>query len=234
MTNNPALAFILALSCSLSPALHAQDAKDAPEPTAPFLSEVKDPLTINRAYVAATEQAKHPAPGQLLLLGSVTEVYGPVRRVLNTYAGKPKPMEFWVSGGVMMGMHPLSTGSLYFDEGVAGGGQGSDLTPVFPEAKWVSLKNFSHWEKIEGRLCRVHTTNLPPTKDGLGLVNPLVLAGETTAWIADDTRLPVKVKTESDTINFTYGPGPTSPLVLPPGYANLLQGLRHGASGQMR
>jgi len=219
---------------SLSSAL-AAPGDPGEKPTAPFLAVIKEPATITRVFSGATEHNKkkpeESSPDQILR--SITEIYDPVRRVQNFYAGKPNPIVFWVADGVMLGDHPTAPGSVYYDEGGAAG-RGSDLVSVFPEANWVRLDNFAKWEKVEGQLCRVHQAVVPPTKTIHGDDNAFIISGPATAWIEEATRRPVKVQTEADLILFSYGPGPSSPLIVPPNFAKILKAIRYGPSGRMR
>ena len=226
---------LLAVLVSSSFSVFAQESKDSEPPTPPFLSDAKDPITIIRTFEIATAQSKISPkdPNQLVVTTSTTEIYGPVRRVLKTYAGKSKPGEFWSSNGLMVGDDPRSAGYVFVDGGVSTDG-GSDLVAVFPEASWVNSGNFVKWDKVDGRRCRLHQANIPPHLNPIGQANPNILYGPVTVWIADDTRLPVKAKTQYDTITFTYGPPPIAPLVMPQHYVELLKSMKDGPNGQMR
>ena len=228
----PALPLLVILC--LSPLFAAPD-DTAEKPSPPFLADIREPISITREFKGTTETSKKLPAGsqQTLLLKSVTEIRDSVRRVLQFFSGRQEPAEFWVAQGVMLGEHPSAPGSLYFDEGAASG-SGSDLVSIFPEAKWVDLKNFVKWDKVDGQLCRVHAATLPPTLSVYGEVNANILSGPVTVWIDDATRRPLKVQSSLDVTVFTYGPGPSSPLVIPPKIAQTLQSIHYGPGGQMR
>jgi hypothetical protein len=235
--NSRRICFTLSILLAVGGLSTSPGAPDDPgeKPKPPFLAEMKEPATITRVFSTAAERSekKQGDNPPATVLRSITEIYNPVRRIQQFFSDRPAPAVLWVADGVMLGDHPTVSGSTYYDEG-ATSGTGSDLVSVFPEAKWVRLENFTKWETIDGQLYRVHEAVLAPSKNVYGEENPNILSGAVIVWISDATRRPLKVKTGTNTISFSYSAGPSSPLTVPPSVAKTLQSLRYGPAGQMR
>ena len=217
-------------------AVVAQDSP-AEKPSAPYIETGNAPLTITRTfeYPKPPDSAKPaiklpPGVGQPEIIKTITDIHGPVQRVLTYRRDIPNPTEFWLADGTLIGPHPREPSEVQI-AGEAADENVGDLRARFSDASWVSVKNFSKWETIQVDKCRVHTASLPHPSNTNNL-NPV--SGDVTAWIAESTRRPVKIVTKEKTILFAYSAGPAEPVILPQKYANFLKMLKLGATGRAR
>ncbi len=225
---------ILSLVISSIPICAQENPAD--KPTAPFIEAGNSPLTITRTFQAAkssdaAKAAPQPAPGGLTeVVKTVTEIHGPVQKVSTYRRGSSDPSEFWLLDGTLIGPHPREPSEVVVAGAAMEEGVG-DFQQRFPDAAWVKAKNFSKWETIDGEKCRVHKDTLPrPGSENV--VNPIF--GEVTAWIAENSRRPLKITTADKSILFTYTAGPTQPILLPEKYAAFLKMLKLGGAGRGR
>ena len=232
------LPFLLAILCCSGTTL-AAPGDQAEKPTAPFIETGNAPVTITRVFEYPTKSPDASKPdfaplppgiGQAQITKTVTEINGPVKRVLTYRGTSTSPSEFWVADGTLIGPHPRDPAEVVV-AGAAMDENIGDLRQRFPDASWAAEINFVKWEAADGEKCRVHTTNLPPATSSIA-INPV--SGVVTAWISENSRRPVKIKAADKTIHFTYAAGPAQPVALPQKYAEFLAMLKLGATGRAR
>lgn len=230
----------IAIGVGLFPLAVCATGEDRLPPTPPFLNEPGIPSRIERVFsqVPKADLPKGEKAPKTWVERTITDIYPEFRKVFFHYTDRPKVGEYWIAKGVMIGQHPIYPEGILFDQGADTLG-GTDLKPVFPEAKWVNESNFVTWETLNGdRLCRKHFAVVPrtmiPNDFGASTPNDNILSGPVTVWIDEETRLPVQCISQLGLTKFSYGTAPTPPPPLPLAIENAFKAVKYGPAGLMR
>ncbi len=168
---------------------------------------------------------------QQLIKLQVTQT-GKIKQEINTWSDG-QTIETWTINGEKLVENPGSHGVLLVDpahDRLASYYMRYDLSLL----SWVSLNTYVSVETHEGHHCYMYKNgplkSVPNGAINASLPNPSATLAEgftgpgTQVWVDAETHQLVSVDDGRATYDFTFGPPPTTELILPPKFASLWQG----------